>query len=315
MAAGRGKSVELVKLLHAAAQPLYLLAEGRRLVFCNQSLLDWVGHSAEELLGKCCTYHSDPELTGVEAVVAGLCPPPEVLAGRETTGVVARTTPEGDLVRRRARFVPLRGAGDTIAGLLAILETDDLAEVEAAWPASEESEAAWLHERLRTHHRQMAAKLRSDRLVGESLAMRRIRAQAAVAAETKASVLILGPPGSGRQRIAGAIHYAAEPAPAGSLVPWPAAAQRRPDLLDHQSVGVQKVLGRDAFAEHAPVERRRLLAGRGPNVAGRVVLRQGLADASDRHRTPVAGRSGPPGEVSLRAGRAVEHARDSGAAA
>ncbi|MEN6494297.1 MAG: helix-turn-helix domain-containing protein [Thermoguttaceae bacterium] len=224
MAAGRSKSVELVKLLHAAAQPLYLLAEGRRLVFCNQALLDWVGHSAEELLGKCCTYHSDPELTGAEAVVAGLCPPPEVLAGRETTGVVARTTPDGSVVRRRVRFIPLRGAGDTIAGLLALVETEDLAEVEAAWPTPEESEAAWLHERLRTHHRQMAAKLRSDRLVGESLTMRRIRAQAAVAAETRASVLILGPPGSGRQRIAGAIHYATEPAPAGSLVPLACAA-------------------------------------------------------------------------------------------
>lgn len=224
MAAGRNKSVELVKMLHAAAEPLYLLAEGRRLVFCNQALLDWVDQPAEELLGKCCAYHSEPEVTGAEAVVAGLCPPPEALAGRETTGVIARTSSDGSVARRRAHFLPLRGADASIVGLLALVETTDLPEVEAALPVAGESEAAWLHERLRSHHRQMAAQLRSDRLVGESLAMRRIRAQAAVAAETRASVLILGPAGSGRQRIAGAIHYAAEPVPAGSLVPLACAA-------------------------------------------------------------------------------------------
>lgn len=219
MPPGRTKSVELVKLLHATAQPIYLLDEQRTLVFGNQALLDWLGVTAEELLGRCCAYHSDPDVTGPEAVAADLCPPPDALAGRKTTGVIVRTTPEGMAVRRRAHFTPLQGPTGEMVGLLALIETEDLPEVEEPLPTPASSEADWLHERLRAHHRQMAKGLRVDRLVGESLAMRRVRALVAVAAQTNASVLLVGPPGSGRQRIASAIHHSHHSQSAGSLVP------------------------------------------------------------------------------------------------
>jgi DNA-binding NtrC family response regulator len=54
--------------------------------------------------------------------------------------------------------------------------------------------------------------------MGDSLLMRRLRAQVAMAAASTASVWIAGPPGSGRQRAAEAIHYGADGA-VGSLVP------------------------------------------------------------------------------------------------
>jgi DNA-binding NtrC family response regulator len=49
--------------------------------------------------------------------------------------------------------------------------------------------------------------------------MRRARAQAELAAGAAASVLVVGPPGSGRRHLAETIHYAADPAAAGALVP------------------------------------------------------------------------------------------------
>jgi len=228
MAPGGTRSVELVKLLHATAQPIYVLDDERTLVFCNQALLDWTGQSADELLGKSCTYHSDPSVTGPEAVAADLCPPPAALAGEETTGIVLRADPSGNLSRRQARFLPLRGNEDELAGILAIVETDDLPETEAPQPS--QSEAEWLHEKLQAFHRQMAARLRADRLVGESLAIRRVRSQVTAASQTSASVLIVGPPGSGRQRVAEAIHHCGDAPSAGALIPL-ACSLLAPELI------------------------------------------------------------------------------------
>jgi DNA-binding NtrC family response regulator len=101
---------------------------------------------------------------------------------------------------------------------MALVDAADLSEADVSPPAGAEPEAAWLHERLRSFHRRAAARLGVGRLLGDSLVMRRLRAQVAMAAGSTASVWIVGPPGSGRQRAAEAIHYGAEGA-VGSLVP------------------------------------------------------------------------------------------------
>ena len=55
--------------------------------------------------------------------------------------------------------------------------------------------------------------------MGDSAAAKRARAQADLAARSCASVVIVGPQGSGRQHLASVIHYAANPEGAGPLVP------------------------------------------------------------------------------------------------
>jgi len=65
----------------------------------------------------------------------------------------------------------------------------------------------------------MAQRYRMDRFVGSSPAIRRVRAQLEVAAASRASVLIVGPPGSGRQHAAHTIHYAGAGESSGPLVP------------------------------------------------------------------------------------------------
>ncbi len=218
MARSRAIAAELAKLFHSAAQPIYVLDDEQTLLFCNKACLDWVGRTAEELHGRRCVYHASPEASGPDAVAAGLCPSPEVLAGRETSGVVASVDAQGRLRRRRARFIPLGGSPQDTVGQIVLVDQDDLPEAGDPGPSAGQTEAAWLHEHIRTFRHQAAARFHVDRLVGDSPAMRRVRSQVALAAQSEASVLIVGPAGSGRQRVAGTIHYATRPQSPGSLI-------------------------------------------------------------------------------------------------
>ena len=219
MARARTRAVELAKLLNSATQPIYVLDDEQTLVFCNRACLDWVGRTADELRGRRCAYHSSPDVTGADAVAAGLCPSPAVLAGQETTGIIACVAGDGRPRRRRARFIPLGGGPEDVIGLIALVDLEDLSESETSSPAAGETEAARLHERVRAFRHQAAARCRADRLAGDSPPMRRARTQIALAAESGASVLVVGPPGSGRQHVANGVHYGGHPDASGSLIP------------------------------------------------------------------------------------------------
>jgi DNA-binding NtrC family response regulator len=217
MATSRSKAGELVKFLHASPRPIYVLDGDRRIVFCNQALLSWAGCAGGDLEGRVSNYHTGTEVAALDALAAGLAPPPAT-PGSDLTAIVACPGPDGRLRRRRARFVPLAAEAEQPSALMALVDAADLPETEPSPPAGTESEAAWLHERIRSFHRRAAARLAIDRLLGDSLLMRRVRAQVAMAAASTASVWIFGPPGSGRQRAAEAIHYGADGA-VGSLIP------------------------------------------------------------------------------------------------
>lgn len=218
MARTRTRSSEFLRLLDEVRQPVYVLNDEHRIVYCNQECLDWLGRSAEELRGCRCAYHSGPSDSEADAAAAALCPPPQVLAGQQASGIVAGPTVNGLATRRRARFFPLRGEDATPAALVAIVEAQELSECDAIEQASADSEASALHERIRAFRREMAGRYRLDRLVGEMSATRQARAQAELAAVSRVSVLIVGPVGSGRQHTANAIHYAARES-SGPLVP------------------------------------------------------------------------------------------------
>lgn len=219
MARTRLGIAELARLLDATGQPLYVLDSERRIVFANAACLAWTGAEVHALQGAVAVYQSPASPSGPESVAAGLCPPPDVFAGKETTAVVGCLV-GGKLRRRRARFVPLSADGETMS-VLALVDPRDLAEEEVE--AATATEAARLHERLREYRAETAARHRFDRLVGDSPAARRARAQAELAAASRASVWIFGPPGSGRRHLATAIHYAS-PEPRGALLPVSCAA-------------------------------------------------------------------------------------------
>ena len=209
----------LARLLNAAQQPVYALDEELTIVFLNRAACDWLD-AGESLLGRRCAYHSSPAVVGLDAVAAGLCPPPRVLSGQSVTATVCRTAEDGRLVERRASFLPIGVPGESPLGVLAILDTADQppSQVDAdPSSAGEASGANALHEHIRRFRQEAAARYRADRLIGQGPVMRLARRQVELAAASRCSVLLVGPPSSGRQHLAAAIHYGANPPSSDSL--------------------------------------------------------------------------------------------------
>lgn len=218
MSIPRVHAAELARLLNGANQPIYVLDEELTIIFLNRACLDWLGTAAEELLGRTCSYHSIPSVAGADAVAAALCPPPRSLSGEVLTATVARTAEDGRLIERHARFLPIGLGGDDVVGIVAVVDPVDRPPDSGDEPAPDIGEAGpiALHEAIRRFRQEAAARYRADRLIGQGHAMRLARRQVELAAVNRSSVLLIGPPGSGRQHLAAAIHYGANPS-AGDL--------------------------------------------------------------------------------------------------
>lgn len=207
-------AAELASLFDDSLAPVYVLDEDRRIIYCNGACARWTGISLGELLGARCVFCSDAEDRSAAAIVLGMCPPPKVFSGQPHQAVVSITRPDGRAVRRRGHFLPLSDGEDESAAVVAVLESSDCL---ADGPATASDTSAQLHEQLRALRRRMAGRYRVDSLLGHSPTIVRARAQIELAAATAASVLIVGPSGSGKDHVAKAIHYAqADPGP---LVP------------------------------------------------------------------------------------------------
>lgn len=219
MARSRSINSALARLLGASPSPVYLLDAGRTIVYCNAACAKWAGLELDELVGTRCDYHSSEDTTTELAVAAGLCPPPEVFRGDQTSAEVACRQASGKVSRRRAQFIPLSAGGDEIAGVIAVVAEHDISSDDVARGESADGDAQRLHEKLLGFRGEIRAHLRVDRLVGESPAIRRVRKQVQAAIETPTRVVISGPPGSGRQHLAKAIHYGRQIDKAPRLVP------------------------------------------------------------------------------------------------
>jgi DNA-binding NtrC family response regulator len=222
-------AAELVKLLESASQPLYVLDDSLAIIYLNEACRNWLGPDADQLLGRKCVYHCGNELARLDATAARLCPPPAVLEGREVSADVAWLSDQQTLFRR-ARFVPLRRPDDNVLCIIALVDPQDRAEKTPETAASDSSESQDLHEQLQRFQQETALRWRMERVVGVTPAMRRARAQAEVAAATRASAVLLGPPGSGRRHLAEVIHYGGPAESRGVLVPLECG------LLDAESI-------------------------------------------------------------------------------
>jgi len=197
-----------------------------------------------------------------KALGGGLCPPPDVLAGQVIDTVVEAPLPDGRTLRAAARAFPLGPIGEEPNGVVVVLidttlpgETDGSGggtlepdahgrtstsatpprtdRMPGASPRSSsevEPDPDAMHQLLRWMRRQAAVRFGADRLIGHSPAMRRVRRQVELAAESDASVLIVGPRGSGRRHTASAIHYRGRGEQAGPLIPL-ACATLGPELI------------------------------------------------------------------------------------
>jgi transcriptional regulator with PAS, ATPase and Fis domain len=199
----RASAAALASLFADSERPVYALDDQRRIVYCNPACAQWLGVEPEALLGQVCTYGSPAD---EPAAGPDLCPPPSALSAETSQHRVSCVGPDGSLRFRRGTFLAL---GQCVAGAAAMLVVLDVADAPHDQPPlSDDPSPAELHEAIRRFRHALADHYRLDRLVGASPAAVRMSSQVALAASTVASVLIVGPRGSGKEHLARAIHYA-----------------------------------------------------------------------------------------------------------
>ena len=138
----------------------------------------------------------------------------------------------GRVFRRGARHCRTPHLLDAIsgaepsAGLLVLVDSADMrpAARRCGWRRRRSIGRPTLHAELARWRHRLAGRYRLERMVGTSSAAARVRAQVSLAAAAPASVLIVGPPGSGKEHVAKAIHYRRPPELTGALVPVACAA-------------------------------------------------------------------------------------------
>jgi len=226
MAPRRGTSSDLVKLLETSAAAVYALDGERRIVLVNAACRAWLAAQPGELTGVQCCFHSEPSEHGDIPLAAMLCPPPTVFAGRRAVATVGPSPAAPEQPARWFDFIPLSGtggllgAGSTVELVLAIEQPAH--EDSGSGPTeivARESTPQDLHAALVRMRVMQKQRYQEDRLLGTSPAMRCARAQAGLAAQSLATVVVIGRPGSGRQHAAKAIHYARPLDALGPLVP------------------------------------------------------------------------------------------------
>jgi DNA-binding NtrC family response regulator len=214
MARPRASITALGRLLAGLAEPVYVLDEDREIIYCNAACAQWTGLSVEQLCGQRCDFHSAGAAGEPASIAAALCPPPVVLAGAAVDLTVTLPVTDDPARSRRVRFIPVGKDSTPAAGVVALVESADAnADRTDADQANEEADALALHELLSAFHAKQSQRYRIDRLIGSSPAIRRVRKQVETASATDANVLLIGSPGSGRQHVAKAIHYARHDVP------------------------------------------------------------------------------------------------------
>ncbi len=317
MPRSRTLAADLAKVLNDAQAPVYVVDDWRQIVFCNQACAAWTRTKVDELVGQACAFRTPSEPAVPSSVAAELCPPPAVFAGTATSAVVAVSRPDGSQAFRRGHFFPLGQGDDECPAVIAVLEIVDC-------PAPSLDEAAngpppgdgQLHDAVRRFRRQMAGRFGADSLIGTSPAIAKARAQVELAAGSKASVLVVGPAGSGKDHVARAIHYASLPAAAPAMLVPLDCAVLETNLFRSTLRAVEvethcrPPVGRDVDAQ-----RRGSPGRRGAGRARRAGARRGAAAADRGHRREVVDRGGAGTEVLRRAGRGFGHDHDRAAAA
>jgi len=222
------------RLLQELVTPVYVLDEKHTLIYFNDALVQWANVDADALIGQTCRYHVSASRLHHEITAASLAPPPEVERGQRTRTILAVDAVQ-ETRYRRAEFFPL-ALGDGTFGTLVLADETDLLPEDIAFennvkqhstlhtPHStlvtvEAVQARELHRVLFALRRHQAGRYRFDTLLGNTPAIQLARQQAILAIETIAPVLIVGPPGSGRETLAGAIHYGRDGERSGGMIP------------------------------------------------------------------------------------------------
>jgi transcriptional regulator with PAS, ATPase and Fis domain len=294
--ARRSTKTGLLRLLDTVTVPVYALDHDHRIVYANEACQQWCGPAVADALGQPCRYHSQADDTGNVPLAARLCPPPQALSGRIAFATIGIPRDDGQLASRQFQFIPLAAGEEDAWGVLAVASEESRADASTdstrPVPATDDDSPSALHVALDEFRRQRRRSASFDLLAGTSLAIGRVRAQAAAAASSTANVLVVGIDGSGREAIARAIHYAS-PASGDPLVPLACRSltvellERTLRALDQRSDGANQAVLLLVDADRLPddVQVELSAAWRAPNANYRVIGTSSIA-LFDEERQP-----------------------------
>lgn len=209
MARARKKNA-VMSLFDDADRPIYLLDGDRQIQYCNEACCRWVNCRPEQLIGLRCDYHSRTAASSDKTqpsvpmeVAAGLCPSVDAFEGVRSVGVVA-TSGLTTAKRRQAEFIPVCQSDESY-NVLILVDPDDLTSDPSPLPA-DAFDPAKLHDQVRQWQERQNDLFALDNLLGNSTEMHRVREQVRLAGAGDGSILAVGDPGTGRERILRTIH-------------------------------------------------------------------------------------------------------------
>jgi transcriptional regulator with PAS, ATPase and Fis domain len=182
-------------LLQRSHEPVFLLNRRRQIVFVNRAWEQLTTIPAAQAINLSCkrTRNADP----LAALAAALSPPTAVRDGQ--AGRLRRLLPVagGARISVEIDFLPLLGDH----GLLGII-----GKLTARQPTTPTAPVP-LPEKLHSLRESLVHRYRFDLLTAETPAMQRVVEQARLASQTRASVLLTGERGTGKQSLARTIHH------------------------------------------------------------------------------------------------------------
>lgn len=213
MAKIRSKAA-LTKVLEKSVTPVYLIDDQQCLAYGNAAFFQWIGVSAEDadlahtdqhLIGTRLFFSNSPDLTPLERQLCGLAPPPKLAAGERsfTAPVSNALVPTGD---ESESPQDLACADFSIVNLAAGQRY--LLAVVSFNPPAESATAVQDHDQLNRLHaalRELAASVDAGHhcsaLIGNSQYVIRLQKQIQAASQHALEFTIVGPAGSGRERL------------------------------------------------------------------------------------------------------------------
>ena len=214
MAKSRSKTA-LTKVLEKSDNPVYLIDGSQCLAYGNAAFFKWIGatsddvssdETAQHLIGTRLVYSNSHDLSPLERQLCSVAPPPELAAGERSftapvSNALAQQSEDLDQAQQttNANFSFINIESDQ-RYLLAVVSLKPLAQ--SATPGNDCDQRIKLHAALR----QLAASIeewhRCRALIGNSQHVLRLQKQVQAASQHALEFTIVGPAGSGRERLA-----------------------------------------------------------------------------------------------------------------
>ena len=204
MARRRSNITGLSNALGTSGQPIYALDGRRKIIYANAACADWLGVPLGELLEVHCDYHSEAADASGAALGNSLCPPPSAFHGDRVRATLSCPRAAGGLTQRDAEFLPLAASNGTFGVLVLVDDHERIHSQRGRWGDSSPAE---LHRSLHELRHLLGQSYAVSHILGNDPAIVRVREQVRLATESNSRVVVIGPPGSGREHIARTIHY------------------------------------------------------------------------------------------------------------